>query len=271
MIFNSLPKIHALWIGEKLGPIAQCCLKSFIQNGHQVYLHSYAEIKDIPQGVIQVDANKIITEDKIIKHKATGSYALFSDIFRYELLKQICGDGIYVDCDVYCISPIVQEEYILGYEDDHKINGAILALPSQSLVLDQLLRAAYDPYFIPPWYSSSKQFRFKLKKIFGFARHVEDMPWGVIGPEAISYYMREADLLEKCKAMDYYYPIHYSCVSKLLDPDLILNDVISSRTQCIHLYNEMLRHIDLSRLDENCILSKMLTNTLTLNKSKDNE
>ncbi|EXA97121.1 alpha (1-4)-galactosyltransferase domain protein [Acinetobacter baumannii 44362_9] len=36
-----------------------------------------------------VDANKIISKDQIIKHKETGSYALFSDIFRYELMRAL--------------------------------------------------------------------------------------------------------------------------------------------------------------------------------------
>lgn len=45
--------------------------------GHQVYLHTYADIEDVPEGVQCIDANKIIPESKIIKHNETGSYALF--------------------------------------------------------------------------------------------------------------------------------------------------------------------------------------------------
>ena len=47
--------------------------------------------------------------------------------------------------------------YLLGYEDDTKINGAILALPKESELLHALLKSAYDPYFVPPWYKSRKQ------------------------------------------------------------------------------------------------------------------
>ena len=37
--------------------------------------------------------------------------------------------------------------YLLGYEDDTKINGAILALPKESELLHALLKSAYDPLF----------------------------------------------------------------------------------------------------------------------------
>ena len=262
----TLPNIHALWIGEKLGNIARCCLKSFIKQGHQVVLHTYSHISDIPENIIVSDANKIISHERIIKHKRTGSYALFSDIFRYELLRKIEGDGIYVDCDVYCIRPMLQENYVLAFEDDYKINGAVLALPHNSIVLKNLLIAAYDPYFIPPWYSKTKQFRFKIKKIFGISRHISEMPWGIIGPEAITYYMKESNALSNVKPMDYYYPIHFHCISKLLDPALTLKDIVTHRTQCIHLYNEMLKDVDLLNIPNNCILSKMLDNSLELNK-----
>ena len=258
----TLPDIHALWVGENLGRLARCCLMSFIQQGHNVVLHVYNDIKDVPSGVKLADANQIINKSKIIKHKKTGSYALFSDIFRYELMKSLKGKGVYVDCDVYCIRPILQEDYIVAFEDDNKINGAVLALPENSVVLDHLLKAAYDPYFIPPWYSKNKQLRFKIKKILGFSKHISDMPWGVIGPDAITYFLNELNLNNQVQPIDVFYPVHYQCIHQLIDPDLKIEDVTSSRTVCVHLYNEMLRNIDIDNIDQNSILAKMFRNEI---------
>lgn len=230
--------------------------------GHSVFLHTYNEIEDLPQGVVVLDANLIIPENNIIKHKKTGSYALFSDIFRYELLKKI--DGLYVDCDVYCLKPIEKPKsgYLLSFEDDKLINGAVLALPKDSKVLSSLTSAAYDPYFIPPWYSKTKQFRLKLKKLLGFGKGLEHMPWGVIGPKAITYYIKKFLLEKNVSSIDIFYPIHYSCVSQLFDPELSVIDVITSRTLCIHLYNEMLKNKDLHDLHPNCLMYKLLNNKI---------
>lgn len=261
-MIQNLPIIHALWIGKKLGEISRACLHSFVMRGHQVYLHTYADIEDVPEGVQCIDANKIIPESKIIKHNETGSYALFSDVFRYELMKQV--DGIYVDCDVYCLKPILIPEhgYLLGFEDDEWINGAILRIPKESELINQLLKAAYDPQFVPPWYSSSRQFRLKAKKIFGMGKSLSDMPWGVIGPKAITYYVKKLNLSKLIQPIDIFYPVHYQCISQLCDANLKLSDITTSRTLGIHLYNEMLKGVDLNHLHHESILYKLLKNEI---------
>lgn len=51
-------------------------------------------------------------------------------------------------------------------------------------------------------------------------------------------------------------------MSQFIDDSLIIEDIITLRVQCIHLFNEMLRKINLEAIDENCILSKMLRNEI---------
>lgn len=261
-MLNNLPEIHALWIGNKLGDISRCCLKSFYLKGHKVFLHTYSTIEDLPDGIICLDANLIIDKKNIFKHTETGSYALFSDLFRYELLKQV--DGIYVDCDVYCLHPITKNNngYIIGYESDNMINGAVLAMPSQSKLLENLLNAAYDSHFIPPWYPKKKQNRLKIKKMFGLSKHISDMPWGVIGPAAITHFIKALNLESQVEPIDVFYPVHYECINLLIDENLEINDITTQRTVCIHLYNEVLRKINLNSIGNNCILSKMLRNQI---------
>ncbi len=257
---SGLPVIHALWVGKNLGKISRCCLRSFALRGHKVLLHAYEEIGDLPDGVQQVDANEIIHNSKIFRHNRTGSYALFSDVFRYELLART--GGIYVDCDVYCLRPTLIPEtgYLLGREQDNLINGAVLALPPSSQLLASLLDAAYNPYFIPPWYKKYKKRLLRAKKFLGAGKHVSDMPWGVIGPAAITYFSGLLDLAEYVQPIDVFYPVHYSCVGQLLDPALKIEDLTSSRTQCVHLYNEMLRKMDLEKIPAGCVLAKMIDN-----------
>jgi hypothetical protein len=262
MIAKDLPVIHALWVGGKLGDLSRCCLTSFLMRGHQVRLHAYEEIKDVPQGVTIADANEIVPSSKIIRHRKTGSYALFSDFFRYQLLSQV--PGIYVDCDVYCLRPIEIPDagYLLGLEDDHQVNGAVLALPQNSHLLKRLLDASLDPFFVPPWYKCSKQKRLKVKKVLGFGKSIADMPWGVIGPDAITYFLKELDLLEYASPIDIFYPVHYRCINKLLDGGLNVEDVTTHRTLAVHLYNEMLKRVKFDVLHPDCVLRKFLNNEI---------
>ncbi|WP_179997093.1 MULTISPECIES: glycosyltransferase [unclassified Acinetobacter] len=259
---EKLAVIHALWVGRKLGMLSRCCLRSFVMRGHEVHLHVYEDIEDVPEGVKCVDANKIIPKNKIIKHNETGSYALFSDIFRYELMRKV--DGIYVDCDVYCLKPlsIPEHGYVLGFEDDEWINGAILRIPPKSELIESLLTAAYDPFFVPPWFKNKIRLKLKVKKIFGAGRSISDMPWGVIGPKAITYYVKKLGLTKFVQPIDVFYPLHYQCISQLWDPELSVQDITTSRTLGIHLYNEMLRGLDLNTIDQRSILARLLRNEI---------
>lgn len=259
----NLADIHALWIGSTLSTISVSCLKSFVMRGHKVFLYTYDNIENVPQGIIVQDANLIMSKNQIIKHKQTESYALFSDIFRYALLKKV--NGVYVDCDVYCLKPIMfpKSGYLLGFEDDQFINGAILALPKNSSVLDSLSKINSNPNFIPPWYSKKQKIILKFKYMFGFNQGIESLSWGSVGPQAITYYIKnDSSLIKYISPIDIFYPVHYKRISQLFDPDLDLSDLVSKRTLCIHLYNEMLKNINISDLDHNCLMYKILHNKI---------
>ena len=123
---NQLATINAIWIGPNLGPIHVACLKSFLNQGHKVILHSYKCPQDKPEKVEFADANLLIPEDQIIRHRETGSFSLFSNLLRYELLRKEL--GLYVDCDIFCLKPIIDAKYIIGFEDNNSLNGAVLKI-----------------------------------------------------------------------------------------------------------------------------------------------
>lgn len=264
MTNNTLPTINALWIGSELNLIASACLKSFLKHGHIVNLYTYGNIVNVPNGVNIIDGNHIIPKEKIVKHQKTGSYALFSDIFRYVLLSKI-NHGIYVDCDVYCLKPITIPEhgYLLGFENGSFINGAVLALPKESELLKTLLDLSNQECFTPEWYSTYDKIRLKIKRLFGYANHISKMGWGVLGPSAITYYTKKLQLTHLVQEIDVLYPVqHHEVKDKLLNEQINIADVISERSVCVHLYNETLKYVDLNTISSECILSKMLVNEI---------
>src|SRR4051794_39198783 len=97
-VTNRLDCCHAFWVGARLSAIAHACLASFVRIGHRVVLHSYDSVDNLPRGVECADANAIVPRHHLFVHVDTGSYSLFSDYFRYQLLAR--NPGVYVDCDV---------------------------------------------------------------------------------------------------------------------------------------------------------------------------
>lgn len=235
---DGLPAIHALWIGDRLGPVAAACLRSFARAGHPVVLHGYGDIEDLPASVRLSDAGMVIPRENIIRHRESGSYALFSDIFRYELLRR--EPVVYVDCDVYCVRPVEAADYVMGYESDAIINGAVLSLPTDCPMLKDLLHATTDRSFIPPWISRSKAARLRLRKLAG-RRGIENLPWGSLGPRALTYLAEKHGVAGRAEPPDVFYPVEMNRTSLLFDRELSLEDLVTPRTKCIHLYNEVLR------------------------------
>lgn len=243
----ALAVINAIWIGPRLGPIHAACLKSFVRHGHRTRLYIYEEPSDIPEGVELVDASQLIPAEYTVRYSRNdmhkGSYALFSDFLRYEILKT--GAGLYVDCDVYCLRPIEDEDYIFGYQDSGQINGAVLKLPPDSPALKNLLAIRDAKAFIPPWLSTRKQKKYRRRALLGIPKKIENMPWGIAGPEAVTWYLKKDGLHKYAKPIDVFYPVHYYQTALFSDPNISIKSLATPRTLALHLYNEMIKHLDL--------------------------
>ncbi|WP_439273529.1 hypothetical protein [Pseudochrobactrum sp. HB0163] len=226
--------VNSLWIGKRLGAVHAACLRSFLRHGHEVVLHSYGTPEDTPKGVKVFDAAKLMKESEIVQTRS-GNLALASDIYRYRILRE--GLGLYADCDVYCIKPVEDSDYIMGWEAHNTINGAVLKVPHNSAMLQQLQAAAEDPYFIPPWFSRSRRMRYQLRKAFWWPKPVSRQAWGVIGSGLITYVAKELGLGHLASPIDYYYPMHYTCASLLSEKGLSVKELITPRTVAFHLYN----------------------------------
>ena len=235
-----LATINVIWIGNRMGPIHAACLSSFLQAGHSVTLHGYGPPEDLPDGIAFSDARKLLPEEYFFRHKRTGSLAPFCDLLRYEILGQ--GLGLYVDCDVYCIRPIPDADYIFGIQPGATINNAVLKLPVNCPALRDLLAIKDKRHFSPPWQSWRRRLKWRLQSPLGRGR-LSDLPYGTTGPDAVTWYLRRHRLEERARAEDVFYPVSPYEIGKVLDPDLPIEKLITENTLALHLYNEALRKV----------------------------
>ena len=212
-------------------------MSSFLEKGHAVTLHCYEPPSDIPPGVELFDARKIMPKSELIANRRTGSVSLGSNRYRYRLIS--AGMGMYADCDMYCIKPIPDEDYIFGWEDGNTINGALLKFPPHSQLARTLLMATQNKYFVPDWLKKGERRALKIKRALGRAVSVEDMSWGVWGPKLITHCVRESGLQGNAKPIDFFYPLHFGQTDLLFQPGLSIEDLITPRTFSIHLWNKM--------------------------------
>ena len=235
----TLATINAIWIGSRLGELHVACLRSFLRHGHRVVLHVYDEPQDTPFGVELADASKFLPRSRIFKNQKKGldTFSAFSDLLRYEILRAGLG-GVYVDCDVYCLKPFQDADYIVGWEKDQQVNNAVLKLPSDCPALADLCAIKDVKNFIPPWYSFRRKLRYRaIQLLLGGRLPLERLPHPVLGPPMVTYYLRKHNLLSKVQPLDVFYPVSFYQTRLLLDPGLRIEDVVTPRTVSIHLYD----------------------------------
>src|ERR1043165_5401661 len=107
--------IQGLWIGPELSVMEQLSIVSFLRNGHDYHLYTYAELPNVPAGALIKDANAILPSSQIFQYKDRPSYAGFSNHFRYKLLFE--HGGWWADSDVVCLRPFdFADEYVFSSE-----------------------------------------------------------------------------------------------------------------------------------------------------------
>lgn len=140
--------VHALWIGRELQSLELLTIKSFLDMGAEFNLWTYKQLKTkIPKEVKLRDANEILKESSIFRYPKNtylgfggGSFAGFSDVFRYKLLYEL--GGWWTDMDVTCLKPLneVTDDYWFRFHGVLSVVANIIKCPPKS----KLMKLCFD-------------------------------------------------------------------------------------------------------------------------------
>lgn len=231
-----------LWIEGQLGPIERLSLTSFRAQGHAVTLHAYGEITGLPEGIVLRDAREVLPETVARANRYTnGSYALFSNLFRYEILRR--GLGIWSDTDVVAIAPLALDSpFIAGWESPDFLNGAVLfAEPKSAFVTDAL--AAFSSGQVPAWVPFHRAPLAWMTYRAGRSIPATALPHGTFGPKGVTALAQRHGLTSLAQPQEVFYPVPPRMARRVFEADYRLVDVVGPDTLAIHLWNEKLRDI----------------------------
>lgn len=211
----TLASFGSLWVGRPLSKIEQTCLASFVHHGHNMILFVYDKSLVVPKGVIKMDANEIIPENKIFK--TDNSYGPFADMFRYKMIQET---GLtWTDTDNICLQKNWNfQDYLFGMQGGpHKI------------VANGLLRAPRDSDLIAELVEISSNFdKSKIK-------------WGEIGPQLLTEKIKKHNLSQYIQKPAVFYPINYWEWKWLFDKDQLQSVIkLSKKSHTIQIWNQML-------------------------------
>jgi hypothetical protein len=232
------PLLNCLWIGPRLTVLERACIRSAQRVGHEVRLWCYDEPEGVPEGVTLADASEILPRDAITRHKS-GSVALFANWFRYELQRR--GEGIWVDADHYFLKAIaLPGPYLLALEAPQMINNGILRLPAGSPLLPELI-APFDRHQVPGWLPLRHRIAAHVRKLRTGRPGLSEMPWGSLGPKALTATARRHGLFHLAAPPALYSPVPWQQAQWVSDPRRSLDEYLSSETVAVHLWNELIK------------------------------
>lgn len=211
-------QFSSFWEGPTLGFLERACLSSFLSQGHQIELYGFRKPQGLPHGVHWKKAEEIVPETELFENPSQpGSFAGFSNIFRYRLLQRI--ETTWIDLDVMSHNWPPNEDHaqLLGFENTQgTVNGAVLRLPRDDELLYELDRIASM--------TDTKRLR-----------------WGQLGPNLITQEVVRLGRLEVVMPQSVFYEIEALETWRLFDPSQA--EYVDRRLQdswAVHLWNKVL-------------------------------
>lgn len=235
-------KITGLWVGETLPLLAQLCIKSFLDHGHEFQLFTYRPYDNIPSGTTVRDAREILPEEAVFYHE-NGSLAPFADWFRNEFL--VREGGYWTDLDVACLSDDFPDaDTWFCTQEKGLVAVGVIAFPPHHPLMEVLRSLAEDPTAAAPWDSAEEILAKKnlAKQMPDVAERRRKAPWGHCGPEGFTRVLKHFDMLAQAATPSHLYPLHYTVWRKCYNGDCNLNSPELRNAWAIHLWGEMLRH-----------------------------
>jgi len=237
----ALPTVASLWIGGGLSFLEQLCLISFRDFGHRTVLFTYGEVSGVPEGIEVMDANVLFPQTNFIRHKKSGSPAVHADAFRYRMIAK--EHMIWIDADILCMQPWdFKDEWVFGWEKTGQlVCNAVLGLPSSSRTLERLNELCSTEYPIPPWAKPDERARLEKAHAKGNPVHVSELEWGVWGPAAVTYFLKETGEIEHAQPQKAFFPVSFKDRRDLLSPEVDLDDQLGEGCYGVHLWNRRIR------------------------------
>lgn len=220
--------IQNLWIGNKLSLFAELGIKSYLKNGFEYHLYTYEAMSNLPEGAIAKDANEIVPKDLIFTY-SNGSYAAFSNLFRYSLLYQ--KGGIWSDTDIVCLKHFkFDQDYVFASE----------------------AHTDYQQTFTTPFFLQSKPqtepFKFAVDECMRLREKVisGEIEWG-IGSMVLTAMIEKFNLKKYAVPWQTFTTCNCHHIQSFLDPNYNEFPIpkkmseIPEQTVAVHLWNEIFR------------------------------
>lgn len=243
--------VHTFWIGGPLDEVSWLSLSSFVKHGFQVNLWCYPPaLKQVPYGVILCDASTVLPESVTYQHRL-GSWAPFSDWFRFALLYK--HGGIWADTDIICLRPFDIPPNTYCGETDDKASIGFISMEKAHPLAKYMADACEDPRNTPDFDNPVRIIINDIMQRMQLTKEEARLraPWSYTGNELLQHVIKDYAMV-RLPTKDIY-PISYHEAETIVNGTASLADLNGSK--CVHLWRSAL-HNKLSGTKE-CLFSQL--------------
>lgn len=148
---KNLDTIGTLWIGRRLAPFYQLCVRSWLANGYRVNFFQYEPVEGVPAGCNIRDAREILPYEKLFSSAPDLDSRPFTRANIFRLAMIAAGQGIWCDTDYLMLRPFrPARNIIVGREQNGKICNAILWFPPDFELAPRVLES-FTRRDLPAW------------------------------------------------------------------------------------------------------------------------
>lgn len=233
-------------------------MASMLRHGHRVAVYSYTPL-DLPAGVQGRDARAIVPDGSPDQLLMAEQIAAFADLFRYVLMQKSA--GLWVDLDVYVLRPLeIATPFVFGWEKPDRINNAVLSIPAESPLIEDLLTFARTRPWFAPWWRAKHKWRQRAAVAIGRPLPLSAFPKAQLGPKALTYFARERGLDRHAVPQPVYYPVGPGDHAVLLGPAEAVAALLTPQTLAVHLWSSDVKRALGNRMpDPASFLGRLLT------------
>jgi hypothetical protein len=210
-----LANVVTFWHGP-LDKLRQTCLRSQVAQGHKVTVFSFGAIANLPQGVVNADAETILPHafaSKLRSPQSDGGWRdwtvlQFSDFFRMRLMARRA--GLWLDADVLLLRP-VQIDFtkpFFAFEGPRLLGNSVLYLPPDDPIVLAFEHLIAQKELTPNWLSMRHRLAYALRRSRGHRGRLSDLGVAIFGPSSLTALARRNGELHHALPRKSFYAIH---------------------------------------------------------------
>lgn len=220
-------RIVSLWHSGPMRNLEKVCVATWVQQGFEVEIYSFAPIAGLPRGAVACDAARILSPHWLEKinpilhpeRRDRQRIMNYSDLFRVALMQKARGLWLDTDMCLFRHFDVPPDRPFFAWEDGHRIGSPVFYVPKGDAMLVDYERVYDSPDLMPHWLGFRRRvLKPLLWRMRGRAFSPADLGLTIYGNDAFTRLARKHGLTRHALPRQSFYAWNAAQTMRFYDP-----------------------------------------------------